>query len=145
MLQNLICKKVRENNTFVRLCAFLLFLGVFTSPVSAQINTDKFKVTIASNDMGPCGGSNNEITLITLKAKLNTSNTFKIAFNLPNGVTYVASTMSLLEQNGSQDFSVTEFNITDLNAPIFSIERSGNSNWEVNDQIKFSFEKNSFL
>ena len=141
MLQNLICKKVRENHTLVRLCTFLLFFGIFTTSIFAQINTDKFKVTIVSNDMGPCGGSNNEITAVTLKAKLNTSNTFKIAFNLPDGVTYVASTLSLLEQNGSQDFSVTEFNITDLNAPIFSIERSGNGNWEVNDQIKFSFEK----
>jgi len=116
----------------------LLFVSVSSY---GQINTPKYSVGVTSNDMGPCGGANDGVTTVAIKAKQNTANTFKIAFDLPDGINYKTGTATITNMIGSLDFTISEFDVSDLNAPIFSLERNSNSNWQTNDEVTFTFGK----
>lgn len=126
-------------------CAqIILFFCVFlfaTIASQGQINTPKFKVDVTSNDMGPCGDANDGTTTVVVKSKLNTANTFKISFDLPDGITYKIGSAVINNMVGSQDFTLSELDISDLNAPVFSLERNSDSNWQVNDEVTFMFGK----
>ncbi|MEO9891416.1 gliding motility-associated C-terminal domain-containing protein [Aurantibacter sp.] len=98
---------------------------------------------MSSTNMRPCGGANNGFSTLSISSKKATLNTFKIAFNLPDGVSYELGSVSVNSQSGSGDLILTEFDVTNLNAPIFQIERPGNSNWQANDAIEFTFEKSA--
>jgi len=91
--------------------------------------------------MGPCGGSNDTQTTVGVLAKNNTVNNFEIAFNLPTGVTYSPGTATIFFQEGSNDFALSEVDISNLNAPVFRLERPSDENWQVADRVRFRFDK----
>ncbi|MDC0008102.1 gliding motility-associated C-terminal domain-containing protein [bacterium] len=126
--------------------AFLVILTVFTFILStlsvfAQINNNRFSVSLNSLDMGPCGGPNDAHSLVEVLAKNNTINNFEIAFDLPDGVFLIPGSEQITFQQGSSDFVLTAVDISDLNAPVFRLERPGNTNWQVADLVRFRFDK----
>ena len=91
--------------------------------------------------MGPCGGLNDASSSVEVLAKNNTINNFEIAFDLPDGVFYEAGSEQITSQQGSSDFVLSVVDISDLNAPVFRIERPGDANWQVADKVIFEFDK----
>jgi len=91
--------------------------------------------------MGPCGGTNDAPTTVGILAKDNTVHNFEIAFDLPDGVAYKAGSATITFQQGSGDYILSEMDISDLNAPVFSVERPGDANWQVADLVRFRFGK----
>ncbi|MRI00082.1 DUF11 domain-containing protein [Kriegella sp. EG-1] len=130
--------KLNFKNLTVSIC--LLFA---LNTLSGQINNGSYEVTLTSTNMRPCGGANNGFSTLSITSKKATLNTFKIAFDLPDGVSYELGSLIINSQSGSSDFNISEFDVTNLNAPIFEIERPGNANWQVNDVIEFTFEKSA--
>ncbi|NHF59068.1 HYR domain-containing protein [Flavobacteriaceae bacterium TP-CH-4] len=118
-----------------------LLLFVLTNTAEAQINNNRFRVGMTSHDMGPCGGANDARTWATITAKNNTVHNFEIAFDLPDGVDFVPGSEQIVLQQGSSDFTLTVVDISNLNAPVFRLERPGDANWEVADQVRFRFYK----
>ncbi|MDO6851970.1 gliding motility-associated C-terminal domain-containing protein [Cellulophaga lytica] len=138
-MQNLVSKRVSPHSLICLLALFILTL--LTTTVNAQINNTNYTVDLNSTDMGPCGGNNDGITTVGVQAKKSTLNTFKISFDLPDGVTYKLGTLTLTSQTGSGNYTISEFNTSDLNKPVFSIEKPANSNWISSDFVEFTFEK----
>ena len=115
-----------------------LFFVLFSFSVNAQINNNAFKVFLSPNDIGTCVGSNNTADTALIIAKKATMNSLQFTYTLPVGIEYVAGSAVINSQSGSGDFAVTEEDISNLNSPVFKIERAENANWQVNDQVKFS-------
>ena len=129
-----------KKHVFVML-TFLIFSLLSANVVHAQINNNRFTVSLNSGDMGPCGGLNDANTNVEVLAKNNTINNFEIAFDLPDGVVYVVGSEQIILQQGSSDFVLSVVDISDLNTPIFRLERPGNANWQVADKVIFEFDK----
>lgn len=122
----------------------LLFVVVsfFTSySVFSQINTDKIRLDINSLSFRACGSTNNGISTVTVQSKQNTTTDFEIAFNLPIGVLYRAGSGIITDQTGSADYSLIEVDISNLNEPVFRLERPSNAPWQINDLVTFTYEK----
>ncbi|SHJ58489.1 conserved repeat domain-containing protein/gliding motility-associated C-terminal domain-containing protein [Maribacter aquivivus] len=122
------------------LIAVLLFFTAVQS-IQAQINNTDYRVEISSTNMGVCGGSNDGSSTVTITAKSTQLHTFKIIFDLPEGINYKTGTAVINNQTGSGDLLLSEFDITDLNQPTFQIERPSNANWQISDVVTITFEK----
>ena len=120
---------------------FLLFFLLFTQENNAQINNNRFRVDLVSQEMGPCGGPNDGTTVVIVTAKSNTVHDFEIVFDLPDGVLYNAGTAQITNQQGSSDYTLTEVDITNLNQPRFRLERPADATWEVADRVRFRIGK----
>ena len=131
-------KSIPNKTNLLLLFIFILF-SINTG--FSQINNGNFRVDLSSTNMGPCGGSNDGVSTVGITAKMANINTFKIIFDLPDGVTYQTGTALITNQTGSSNFTLSEFDITDLNNPIFQIERPSNANWQVSDFVEFTFSK----
>ncbi len=131
-------RHLQSKFTLFLILACLLF-SINTS--YSQINNGNFRVDLSSENMDPCGGSNNGTSTVGITAKMGSLNTFKINFDLPDGVTYQTGTALISNQTGSSDFILSEFDISNLNNPIFQIERPSNSNWQISDFVEFTFSK----
>ncbi|MFX0557342.1 Calx-beta domain-containing protein [Maribacter sp. CXY002] len=118
----------------------LLTLGTIQS-IEAQINTNKIRVDLSSLSFKACNDANNGLSTVTVQSKQTTTTDFEIAFDLPDGVYYQAGSGTITFQTGSGDFSFSEVDITDLNQPIFRLERPGNVAWQINDQVTFTYKK----
>ena len=118
------------------LCFFLITLGAY-----AQIDNNRFKVTVNSADIGTCGGSNNSDVEITVLAKDDSIHDLEISFDLPNGIEYIGSGVSITAQTGSGDFVLTTVDISDLNAPVFALKRPLDANWALADEVTFKFTR----
>ncbi|MBM1107699.1 gliding motility-associated C-terminal domain-containing protein [Aurantibacter crassamenti] len=139
-LKNLLSRtnvSTRKANAFVTF--IISFIAVVS--VSGQINNASYRVDLSSTDMRPCGGANNGLSTVGIRGKKASLNTFKIAFDLPDGIFYETGSFVINSQIGSGDLVLSEFDISNLNAPIFQIERPSNSNWQIDDFIEFTFEK----
>ncbi|MDO6489742.1 DUF11 domain-containing protein, partial [Cellulophaga sp. 2_MG-2023] len=119
----------------------LFILALSTTVVNAQINNSNYRIDLSSTDMGPCGGNNDGRTTVGVYAKQSTLNTFKISFDLPDGITYKPGSLLITNQTGSGGFTISEFDISNLNSPTFSIEKPSNANWQALDFVEFDFEK----
>lgn len=117
-----------------------LFFGSLQM-LQAQINTNKIRVDISSLSFKACNDSNNGLSTITVQSKQATTTDFEIAFNFPVGVTYQAGTGTITSQTGSGDFTIIEVDISNLNAPVFRLERPGNASWNINDVVTFTYQK----
>jgi len=116
----------------------LLFLSTF---LNAQINNNAYTISLNPEDLGTCGGANNTTEQASITGKKATMNTLLFTYDLPDGVEYVPGSVVIDSQTGSGDFTVVEDNITDLNAPVFRIERPSNANWAINDNVTFSITR----
>ena len=119
----------------------LLFLLLSIS-LNAQIDNNRYRVTLSSEDIGTCGNGNS-LSNLEITGKNASCNSFEITFTLPNGVLYTPSSLIITSQSGSSDYIATETNITNLNQPTFSIQRPGNINWAVGDIVRLSFERSA--
>lgn len=125
----------------LRYVVFLIVFWLFQPQLLAQINNNRFKVDVTSDDMGPCGGSNDAWSQVAVTAKNSTVHNFEITFDLPDGVRYIGGDFEILSQQGSGDFIVTETDLSNLNTPVFRIERPSDANWQVADRVQFRFNK----
>ncbi|TMM58964.1 DUF11 domain-containing protein [Maribacter algarum] len=137
---------LQPKNSFLKksvaFTAFFFTFSLFATQIAiAQINNNRFRVNLNSLDMGPCGGPNDSHSRIGVLAKNNTVNNFEIAFDLPDGVNFIPGTERITFQQGSSDFTLTVVDMSNLNAPVFRLERPGNANWEVADLVRFRFDK----
>jgi len=123
----------------ITICVWFLILAVSTA--NAQINNNRFRVNLNSLDMGPCGGANDAHSVVGILAKNNSVNNFEIAFDLPDGVNFIPGTELITFQQGSSDFTLSVVDMSNLNAPVFRLERPGNANWQVADLVRFRFDK----
>ncbi len=120
---------------------FLLYFLLNALTIQGQINNADYTVSLSSTNMGACAGTNDGTTTVTIFAKTGQLQTFKINFNLPDGVTYKSGTATINSQTGSGDFIVSEFDVSNLNQPIFQIERPSNAVWQMMDEVEFTFGK----
>jgi uncharacterized repeat protein (TIGR01451 family)/gliding motility-associated-like protein len=120
---------------------YLFSVGL--SKLSAQINSNKFRVDMVSSTMIACENSNQNFSELSVRSKIDTARDFQISFDLPPGIFYVPATVNITSQSGSGDFLVSEFDISNPNTPIFSLQRPGNAPWAVNDIVVFRFQKTS--
>ncbi len=120
---------------------FLLtsMLLIFSFFMKAQIDNDHFTIGLSPQDLGTCGGTNNSLETATISAKSNLVSSLKFTYHLPVGVEYVPGSVAIVAQSAS--LTVTEFDITNPNAPVFAIENPGNANWTSNQNIEFSIER----
>lgn len=118
-----------------------MFSFLATQTAFGQINNNRFRVDLNSLDMGPCGGANDSNSEVGILAKNNTVNNFNIAFDLPDGVNYIPGTETITLQQGSSDYALTLVDMSDLNAPVFRLQRTNDANWEAADFISFRFDK----
>ncbi|MEX0275036.1 MAG: hypothetical protein AB3N16_11730, partial [Flavobacteriaceae bacterium] len=122
---------------------YLLLLASFFlgNTANAQITNNRYKVTLASDNLKTCGGANNSNSTVTILSYSDTSNSFSITFNLPDGVEYVANTVAILNQPAKGNYTVMESG-TPQN-PVFSIERPSNANWELGHEVVVTFERSA--
>ncbi|MEP2239167.1 MAG: hypothetical protein ABJI22_12460, partial [Maribacter sp.] len=120
--------------------AVILFFSMLHTGYG-QINNSEYRVELNSTNMGVCGGTNDGSSTVTITSKTTQLHTFKIAFDLPEGITYKTGTAVINTQTGSGDYVLSEFDITDLNQPTFQIERPSNENWQLSDVVTFTFDK----
>jgi hypothetical protein len=109
--------------------------------LTAQINTNKIRVDLSSLSFRACSDANNGLSTVTVQSKQATTTDFEIAFDLPDGVFYQAGTGAITAQTGSGDFSFMEVDISNLNQPVFRLERPSNAPWQINDQVTFTYQK----
>ncbi|MFD0799709.1 beta strand repeat-containing protein, partial [Maribacter chungangensis] len=121
------------------LICLLLFGSV--QMAHAQINTNKIRVDLNSLSFKACNDTNNGLSTVTVQSKQATTTDFEIAFDFPDGVMYQAGSGVITTQTGSGDFTFSEIDISDLNQPIFGIERPSNAPWQINDQVTFTYQK----
>ncbi len=145
MKKNLANANVLEKWHVVFQKAFLyIWLPLFLSTVQtvqAQINTNKISVDLTSLNFKACSDDNNGLSTVTVLSKQNTTTDFQIAFDLPDGVFYQAGSGVITAQIGSNDFSFSEVDISNLNQPVFRLERPSNAPWQINDQVTFTYQK----
>ena len=125
-------------HTLALLC--LLLFGSLQL-IQAQINTNKIRVDLSSLTFRACSSSNNGLSTVTVQSKQSTTTDFEIVFDFPDGVNYQVGSGIITAQIGSNDFSFSEVDISDLNAPIFRLERPSNAAWQINDQVTFTYQK----
>ncbi len=134
-------------NRFVRSRKQVLFVFLIAlvplSSLHAQINNSKVKVEVTAPNIKSCDDDNTDLTSVRVRSKVADMNEFQIAFDLPDGINYIGSSLVITSQPASNDYSVSELNITNLNQPIFRIERANNANWTIDDTIEFTFLKNA--
>ncbi|WP_172675935.1 beta strand repeat-containing protein, partial [Croceitalea dokdonensis] len=126
-------------NHSILLFLFFLIVGIHCS--FGQINTNKIRVNLNSLSFKACSDTNNGLSTVTVQSKQATTTDFQIAFDLPDGVYYQAGSGVITAQTGSSDFSISEVDITNLNQPIFRLERPSNAPWQINDQVTFTYQK----
>ncbi len=124
----------------IQLVVSLVVSAFFITTSSAQINNADFRVGVTSQDLGPCGGSNNSFTFLNILSKTSDNNSFLIVFDLPDGVSYIPGSAEIREQQGSGDFVLT-VDDSNPNAPEFSLQRPTNANWQTSDRVRFRFRK----
>ncbi|OYT16433.1 MAG: hypothetical protein B7C24_07880, partial [Bacteroidetes bacterium 4572_77] len=129
-------------HNFIRKSSFpfiLIITIIFFSFIGkAQINNNAFTIILNENDIGTCGGANNTTEQASITGKKATMNTLEFTYMLPEGIEYVSGSVVIDSQFGSGDFVISEVGIADPNAPVFSIQRPANANWQINDNVTFS-------
>lgn len=120
---------------------FTIFTLLFFYVANAQINTNKIRVDLSSLSFKACEDANNGLSTVTVQSKQASTTDFQIAFDFPDGVLYQTSSLVITSQSGSNDFVISEVDISNLNQPIFRIERPSNAPWQINDQVTFTYQK----
>lgn len=127
----------------MRINTYLIILFLFSlNSLFGQIDNNRFRVILTSEDVRVCG-NNTSLSTVELTGKNASCNSFEIAFDLPNGINYIPSSVNITFQSGSSDYKINEVNITNLNQPVFSVLRPSNINWAVGDKVTFNFERNA--
>lgn len=120
-----------------------LCVGSFFWAQGQSISNNRFTVQVNPNDMGPCGGANDEMTRVQVTANDDTVSNFEIRFDLTPtpGITYTGN-FTVDTANSNVDYTVTSTG-TDPAKPKFRVSRSGmpGSNWNTGHKVVFSLEK----
>ncbi|MDO6518811.1 gliding motility-associated C-terminal domain-containing protein [Zobellia uliginosa] len=112
----------------------ILFYAVNSS---AQIDSNRFTVLLSPQSLATCGAGNNSLEEVFIRGKNASCHDFSITFDLPQGVEYVANSVNVTAQSGSGDFEVTYGGTP--SKPIFTVQRPGDANWQVGDEVTFTF------
>ncbi len=132
---------------------FLLFIVLLTINIfalNAQIDDNRYKVSLSPEDLATCGGVNNSFERVYIQGKNASCNNFSITFNLPDGVMYEAGTAVITSQLDTNGLPITiNPYVIDVagtpNNPIFTLYRNGdpNINWNVGDEVFFEFKRSA--
>jgi hypothetical protein len=120
---------------------FSIFCFLFFYASNAQINTNKIRVDLSSLSFKACEDANNGLSTVTVQSKQVGATDFQIAFDFTDGVLYQTSSLFITSDSGSNDFVISEVDISILNQPIFKIERPSNAPCQINDQLTFTYQK----
>jgi len=133
--------KHRPIFSFLLFFSLLFFLGVLVvAPILAyDYDGVGFGVDYAPENLGVGGGVNDTYNVITITAKTDDVKTLRITFDLPDGVSYVQGTVDILDSTSS-DYTISEYDVSNLNQPVFEILNSNNDNtWNADDYVKLHF------
>ncbi|MCW2120263.1 hypothetical protein, partial [Flavobacterium sp. 7A] len=93
-------------------------------------------------------GTTNTVTITSIKPAPQQLHSMKVKMQLPPGVLYTAGTVIITDNNNATTpitgtFVLQEADISDLNAPVFSIYNNGNETdlWAGGDFVTFSYER----
>ncbi|WP_344789461.1 hypothetical protein, partial [Postechiella marina] len=92
-------------------------------------------------------GTTNEISVQSIKASPQQLHSLSVKMQLPPGVEYEVGSVAITNNNGTGSpigtYVIGELDITDLNAPVFSIYNGGVdvALWGAGDYVNFSFER----
>ena len=138
---------LKKNKHLKALYIWVFLMFAFLGTTYAQFNNGDYEVvyqpTISASSaalsVGPSGQSDNEIGVTALKSSVNS---FTITMQLPPGVSYVPGTVTKTSDPAGT-YVVGEYDITDLNNPVFSIYNNGNAgdNWVAGDAVIFTFTR----
>ncbi|MCL5245892.1 hypothetical protein M4I21_08760, partial [Cellulophaga sp. 20_2_10] len=135
---------------FKNFLLFIVLLTLNTISVYAQIDDNRYKVSLAPEDLATCGGVNNSFERVFIQGKNASCNNFSITFNLPNGVLYEPGTAVITSQVDSNGIPIAvnpyEIGVAGTaNDPIFTLHRNGdpNINWNVGDEVYFEFKRSA--
>jgi len=119
---------------------FLFLIALIVVPILAfDYDGTDFGVDYAPENLGVGGGVNDSYNVITITAKTDDVKTLHVTFDLPDGVSYVQGTVSILSSSSS-DFIINEYDITNLNQPVFEIlNTSDDDPWSPDDYVRFHF------
>ncbi|MEO1012133.1 MAG: gliding motility-associated C-terminal domain-containing protein [Bacteroidota bacterium] len=126
-------------NGISRLC-LIVFTALCSFSSWSQINNTHYRVTVNSEDVVLCGDTEESQSTVNIRSRTAQNNSFAIVFDLPQGVNYVSGSLQVLSQAGSSDYNVS-VDETDPGMPLFTIERPGNANWQMDDTVRFRFSK----
>ncbi|SIS49355.1 gliding motility-associated C-terminal domain-containing protein [Zobellia uliginosa] len=115
----------------------LIAILLYAINSSAQIDSNRFTVLLSPQSLATCGAGNNSLEEVFIRGKNASCHDFSITFDLPPGVEYVANSVNVTAQSGSGDFVVTYGGTP--SKPIFTVQRPGDANWQVGDEVTFTF------
>ncbi len=126
---------------FLKLHIFSVLFFLAQVGLQAQINNPGYKVDQASSDVEVC--QNSSVNQFTVTAKKSTLDNFEMTLNFPPGVNY--SVGSAVITGGTIGYTITEIDITNLNAPVLGISNGGNPtiNWGVGHQVIFTVARDA--
>ena len=136
-------------NFSIKSCVFTLIVALFYAiNVDAQISSNRYTVNLTPQSLATCGGVNNSLEEVFIRGENGSCNDFSITFDLPPGVEYVSGTASITSQvNSSGDPIVAnQYSIGEGGTPsdpVFTILRPSNANWDVGDEVIFTFERSA--
>ncbi|MDO6490725.1 hypothetical protein, partial [Cellulophaga sp. 2_MG-2023] len=129
---------------------FIILLTLSAVNLNAQIDDNRYKVSLTPEDLATCGGVNNSLERVLVQGKNASCNNFSITFNLPNGVLYETGTVVITSQVDSNGIPITvnpyEIGVAGTaNNPVFTLHRNGdpNLNWNVGDEVYFEFKRSA--
>ncbi|WKX76592.1 hypothetical protein [Zobellia laminariae] len=115
---------------------------------NAQIDSNRYTVLLTPQNLATCGGVNNSLEEVLIRGQNATCHDFSITFDLPPGVEYVSGTASITSQTdsfgnpiASDQYSIGEGGTP--SDPIFTILRPSDANWDVGDEVTFTFERSA--
>ncbi|NRT11838.1 DUF11 domain-containing protein, partial [Flavobacterium sp. 14A] len=143
--------------TFVLLTIFLL---LFSTMANAQFgaggaNADNGDLRLnyvagQQNDVLALSalGTTNTVTITSIKASPQQLHSMRVKMQLPPGILYTAGTAGITVNNNNLGlatgtYQLAEADISDLNAPVFSIYNNGNEIdlWAGGDFVTFSYQR----
>ncbi|CAM4283969.1 gliding motility-associated C-terminal domain-containing protein [Zobellia nedashkovskayae] len=115
---------------------------------NAQIDSNRYTVLLTPQNLATCGGLNNSFEEVLIRGQNATCHDFSITFDLPPGVEYVSGTASITSQTDSfgNPIATDQYSIGEGGTPsdpIFTILRPSDANWDVGDEVTFTFERSA--
>ncbi|MBU2975789.1 gliding motility-associated C-terminal domain-containing protein [Zobellia sp. B3R18] len=136
-------------NFSIKSCVFTLIAVLFYAiNVDAQISSNRYTVNLTPQSLATCGGVNNSLEEVFIRGENGSCNDFSITFDLPPGVEYVSGTASITSQVNSfgDPIVANQYSIGEGGTPsdpVFTILRPSNANWDVGDEVIFTFERSA--
>jgi len=127
---------------------FVIFTMTFVTSTFAQdYANDDFEVVyqpimLSANAAVGIGAGNEAFNEVGITALGSSTNTVLVTMKLPPGVMYVPGNINVTSSNPAGAFSVVESDITDLNNPVFAVNKgTAATNWGAGDSISFEFQR----